>query len=136
MVVMAIGISAIVAGFSSGIVAVNRARLTSTAGALADQQMELYRQAVVRLAADGHAAPTAPTRAGRPDLLDAGRRVWTCASAPYPRGPPASLLRHPREPAGEARDDHGARRLDDRGDAPLHRELDLRLLDRLTTHST
>ena len=45
MVVMAIGISAIVAGFSSGILAVNRAKLTSTVGALADKQMELYRQA-------------------------------------------------------------------------------------------
>src|SRR4051812_27603728 len=44
MVVMAIGISAIVAGYSSGLLAVNRARLTSTAGTLADKQMEVYRQ--------------------------------------------------------------------------------------------
>jgi prepilin-type N-terminal cleavage/methylation domain-containing protein len=45
MVVMSIGIAAIVAGFSSGILAVNRARAASTAGALADTKMESYRQA-------------------------------------------------------------------------------------------
>jgi type II secretory pathway pseudopilin PulG len=45
MTVMSIGIAALVAGFSSGILAVNRARTTSTAGTLADEKMELYRQA-------------------------------------------------------------------------------------------
>ena len=64
MVVMAIGISAIVAGFSSGILAVDRARLASTAGALADKQMELYRQAaftsLIPAALNG-APETAPT---------------------------------------------------------------------------
>ncbi len=44
MVVMAIGISALVAGFSSGLVAINRGAKASTAGALADQQMEAYRR--------------------------------------------------------------------------------------------
>jgi prepilin-type N-terminal cleavage/methylation domain-containing protein len=43
MTVMAIGISAIVAGMSSGFVAVNRARDASTAAAVADKQMEAYR---------------------------------------------------------------------------------------------
>ena len=43
MTVMAIGISAIVAGFSSGIVALNNASRTGTAGTLADKQMEAYR---------------------------------------------------------------------------------------------
>jgi type II secretory pathway pseudopilin PulG len=43
MTVMAIGISAIVAGLSSGLVAVNRARDASTAAAVADKQMEAYR---------------------------------------------------------------------------------------------
>jgi prepilin-type N-terminal cleavage/methylation domain-containing protein len=43
MTVMAIGISAIVAAMSSGFVAVNRARDASTAGAVADKQMEAYR---------------------------------------------------------------------------------------------
>ena len=45
MTVMSIGIAALVAGFSSGVVSINRARLTSTAGSLADKQMELNRQA-------------------------------------------------------------------------------------------
>lgn len=44
MTVMAIGISAIVAGFSSGIFAIGRADQASTAAALADQQMEIFRQ--------------------------------------------------------------------------------------------
>jgi prepilin-type N-terminal cleavage/methylation domain-containing protein len=43
MTIMAIGISAIVAGFSSGVVALNRASRTGTAGTLADQQMEAFR---------------------------------------------------------------------------------------------
>jgi prepilin-type N-terminal cleavage/methylation domain-containing protein len=43
MTIMAVGISAIVAGFSSGIIALNRASHTSTAGTLADRQMEAYR---------------------------------------------------------------------------------------------
>jgi prepilin-type N-terminal cleavage/methylation domain-containing protein len=43
MTVMAIGISAIVAGLSSGLIAVNRARDASTAAAVADKQIEAYR---------------------------------------------------------------------------------------------
>jgi Tfp pilus assembly protein PilV len=43
MVMLNIGILAIVASFNSGIVTLNRAGRTSTAAALADQQMELYR---------------------------------------------------------------------------------------------
>jgi len=43
MVMLNIGILAIVAAFSSGMFALNRASKTSTASALADAQMELYR---------------------------------------------------------------------------------------------
>jgi Tfp pilus assembly protein PilV len=43
MVMLNIGILAIVAAFNSGAVALNRASRTSTAAALADQQIELYR---------------------------------------------------------------------------------------------
>jgi Tfp pilus assembly protein PilV len=43
MVMLNIGILAIVAAFNSGIVAVSRASKISTAAALADAQMELYR---------------------------------------------------------------------------------------------
>lgn len=44
MTLMAIGIAAIVAGFSSGIFALARTDKASTAAVLADQQMEIYRQ--------------------------------------------------------------------------------------------
>jgi len=43
MTVMAIGITAIVAGFSSGIIALSNASRAGTAGTLADKQMEAYR---------------------------------------------------------------------------------------------
>jgi type II secretory pathway pseudopilin PulG len=43
MVILNIGILAIVASFNSGIVTLNRASKISTASALADSQMELYR---------------------------------------------------------------------------------------------
>src|SRR5947207_3444492 len=43
MTVMVIGISAIVAGFSSSILALGRASHVATAGTLADKQMEAYR---------------------------------------------------------------------------------------------
>ena len=43
MLVMALGIMAIVAAFSSGMVALNNASRTGTAGTLADRQMEAYR---------------------------------------------------------------------------------------------
>jgi Tfp pilus assembly protein PilV len=43
MVILNIGILAIVAAFNSGIFALNRASRISTASALADSQMELYR---------------------------------------------------------------------------------------------
>jgi type II secretory pathway pseudopilin PulG len=44
MTVMVIGIFAVVAGFSSGLGAVNRASKTTVAGTIADQQMEAFRR--------------------------------------------------------------------------------------------
>jgi len=43
MVVMTVGIMALVAGFSSGMVALGTANRTSTAGVIADKRMEAYR---------------------------------------------------------------------------------------------
>ena len=43
MLVLAFGLMAILAGFSSGLVALDRASRTGTAGTLADKQMEHYR---------------------------------------------------------------------------------------------
>jgi prepilin-type N-terminal cleavage/methylation domain-containing protein len=88
MVVMSIGIAALVAGFSSSILSVNRARTASTAGTLADKQMELYRQAAFTSLPD----PTGPpieTTAGGPDGQTYWMQVkgeWTCAVGTYSAG--------------------------------------------------
>jgi prepilin-type N-terminal cleavage/methylation domain-containing protein len=58
MVVMTIGITAIVAGFSSGIFTVVRAAKDSSAGALADQQMEAIRGVNYSLVAVATPLPT------------------------------------------------------------------------------
>src|SRR5438034_10077477 len=55
MTVMVIAIMAIVAAFSSGMVALNRASRASTAGTMADTQMEGYRKVAYS------ALPTCPT---------------------------------------------------------------------------
>ena len=60
MLVMALGIMAIVAGFSSGMVALGNASRTGTAGTLADRQMEAYRA----LPYDEHRAPARPSHDG------------------------------------------------------------------------
>ena len=132
MVVMSIGIAALVAGFSSGILSINRARLASTAGSLADRQMELYRQATFTSLPIGLQSATTPAGPEGHTYWMQVNGEWTCAVGTYSR---RKLLRHPRKPSGQAPDHHRSRRLADR-EAPLHPERDLRLLDRLTTHST
>ena len=90
MVVTAIGVAALVAGFSSGIVSINHSRLTSTAGSLADQQMELYRQASFTSLPTTLQSPTTP--AG-PDGHTYWMQVdgsWTCAIGTFSAGPPPS----------------------------------------------
>ena len=114
MVIMSIGIAALVAGFSSGILSVNRARLASTAGALADKQMELYRQA---------AFTSLPTGLQRCDHARPARTVTRTGCRSTAPGPApsarirasraASCSRHAGEPSGQARDDQRARRLGD-----------------------
>jgi prepilin-type N-terminal cleavage/methylation domain-containing protein len=90
MVVMAIGISAIVAGYSSGLLGVNRARLASTAGALADKQMEVFRQGSFASVPTTLQAATTPTGSD-------GHTYWmqingspSCAVGTYSPGPPAT----------------------------------------------
>ena len=90
MFVLSVGIAALVAGFSSGVVSINRARVTSTAGTLADQQMELYRQAAFTSLPVGLQTPTTPTG---PDGHTYWMQVdgdWTCAIGTYSPGPPAT----------------------------------------------
>jgi prepilin-type N-terminal cleavage/methylation domain-containing protein len=90
MVVTSIGIAALVAGFSSGIVSINHSRLTSTAGSLADRQMELYRQASFTSLPTTTQPATTPTG---PDGHTYWMQVdgsWTCAVGTYSAGPPPS----------------------------------------------
>jgi prepilin-type N-terminal cleavage/methylation domain-containing protein len=90
MVIMSIGIAALVAGFSSGILSVNRARLASTAGALADQQMELYRQAAFTSLPTSSQIPTTPAGPDGHTYWMQVAGAWTCAVGTYSAGPPAS----------------------------------------------
>jgi prepilin-type N-terminal cleavage/methylation domain-containing protein len=90
MVIMSIGIAALVAGFSSGILSVNRARLASTAGALADKQMELYRQATFTSVPTSSQTPITPTGPDGHTYWMQVDGAWTCAVGTYSAGPPAS----------------------------------------------
>ena len=86
MAVMSIGIAALVAGFSSGVVSINRARVTSTAGTLADKQMELYRQASFASLPIGLQTPTTPTGPEGQTYWMQVDGAWTCAVGTYSAG--------------------------------------------------
>ena len=82
MVVMAIGVSAIVAGFSSGFLAINRARLASTTAALADRQMELYRQAPFTSLTPGALSGGTQTGSDGKTYWVGASISWTCVVGP------------------------------------------------------
>lgn len=91
MLVLSVGIMALVAGFSSGILAVNRARVSSTAGALADKEMEKYRNgSFASLPTTGAQTPTTPIGADGRQYWMQSNIVYTCAVGTYSAGPPAS----------------------------------------------
>ena len=90
MVVTSIGIAALVAGFSSSILSIRRAQVTSTAGSLADAQMEVYRQAAFTLLPVGLQAATTPTGPGGHTYWMQVNGAWTCAVGTYSAGPPAT----------------------------------------------
>ena len=136
MTIMSIGIAALVAGFSTGIVSINRANVTSTAGTLADKQMELYRQASFA----SLPSPTPQTRdhADRPGwshVLDAGQRCLDLRVGTIARGRLPAARHDPASRPVKLVTIDGARRLGV-GAGPLQRDHDLRLLDKLTTLST
>jgi type II secretory pathway pseudopilin PulG len=86
MTIMSIGIFALVAGFSSGFGAINRASKTTTAGTLADQQMEEFRRG---------AWESVVSIAGAPITGPDGRTYWiesdvdlTCPDEAAPTGTP------------------------------------------------
>jgi len=67
MTIMSVGIAALVAGFSTGIVSIQRANVTSTAGTLADRQMETFRQG---------SYATVQSKPGAPIDGPDGHRYW------------------------------------------------------------
>ena len=91
MMVLAVGILAVVAAFTSGTVALRRASALSTATAIADAQMERYR--AIRYAAIGfEAAELASANADPVYTQDApagGQVVVPCASPPPPSCDPS-----------------------------------------------
>jgi type II secretory pathway pseudopilin PulG len=82
MVVMSIGIAALVAGFSSGIVSINRAHVASTTAALADKQMEFYRQAAFTSLTPGALSGTAQTGSDGRTYWVGTSISWTCVVGP------------------------------------------------------
>jgi type II secretory pathway pseudopilin PulG len=82
MVVMALGVSAIVAGFSSGLLSVGRARQASTVGTLADQQMEIYRQAPFSSLTPGALSGAPQTGSDGRTYWVGATIAWTCVVGP------------------------------------------------------
>jgi len=91
LTVMAIGIMAIVAGFSSGILAEARASHIGTAGTLADKQMEAYRalkydqialkSSLVLVAPAPYAVPAGDAQTGSTDLTETLVTTSGCGAA-------------------------------------------------------
>jgi prepilin-type N-terminal cleavage/methylation domain-containing protein len=90
MVVMAIGTAAILAGFNSGILSVNRSRLASTAGAIADSKMEAYRFSSFASLPIGLQTPTTPPGPDGHTYWMQTDIEWSCAVGTYSAGPPPS----------------------------------------------
>jgi type II secretory pathway pseudopilin PulG len=82
MVVMALGISAIVAGFGSGLLSVGRAREASTVGTLADKQMEIYRQAPFTSLTPGALSGAPQTGSDGRTYWVGSTIAWTCVVGP------------------------------------------------------
>jgi prepilin-type N-terminal cleavage/methylation domain-containing protein len=100
MVVMSIGVAALVAGFSSGILSIRRAHLAATSAALADKQMELYRKATFTALTPGALSGGTQTGSDGRTYWVGATISWTCvvgpantttaAAAPTCTGTPAS----------------------------------------------
>jgi len=82
MVVMAIGISALVAGFSSGVFAVKRGAQTSIAGTLADKQMEVYRQQTFASLTPGVQSASTSSGSDGATYWTQATISWTCVVGP------------------------------------------------------
>jgi prepilin-type N-terminal cleavage/methylation domain-containing protein len=91
MVVLSLGIAALVAGFSSGILTVARSAKASTAGAVADRQMEAFRGLSYGSIAVGSTSTT--TTASNGATYRIGTDVTlTCIDNAAPSGSPPACL--------------------------------------------
>ncbi|MEP6812975.1 MAG: type II secretion system protein [Actinomycetota bacterium] len=91
MVVMSIGIAALVAGFSSGILTVGRAAKASTAGAVADRKMETFRGLSYGSIALGTTSTTTTASNGATYRIDTDVTL-TCIDNSAPSGSPPACL--------------------------------------------
>lgn len=82
MIVLALGISALVAGFSSGLLSVGRARQASTVGTLADRKMETYRQALFSSLTPGALSGASQTGSDGRTYWVGSTIAWTCIVGP------------------------------------------------------
>jgi prepilin-type N-terminal cleavage/methylation domain-containing protein len=79
IVVLALGVSALVAGLGSGLLSIQRGGQTSIAGTLADKQMENYRQlSWSAISATGLQAPTTATGSDNHTYWLQANIDWTC----------------------------------------------------------
>ena len=87
MVMLNVGILAIVAAFSSGALALQRASETSTASVLADKQLELYRAvtyASIALDTTSKAAADANSTYSSDTAWTTAQTTTTCSGSPLP----------------------------------------------------
>ena len=90
MLVMAFGIMALVAAFTSGILAIERGAKTSTAGTLADKQMEVYRQMSFAAIPVGVQGAQTTTGANAGNYWLQATISWSCPIGTLVSGPPPS----------------------------------------------
>lgn len=78
MTLMAVGIAALVAAFVAGILTLQRSGKTATAGALADQQMEVYRQGTFASIPLGVQTPVTPSPSNGGNYWLQATNSWSC----------------------------------------------------------
>jgi type II secretory pathway pseudopilin PulG len=98
MLVMAFGVMALVAAFTSGILALERGAKTSTAGALADKQMETYRQGTFASIPIGAQTPVTTSGSNGGSYWLQATISWTCPYGTLVAGPPPACSTASRAP--------------------------------------
>ena len=101
MTVTTVGIMALVAGFGSGIESIKRSSKTTTAGTLADRQMESMRKSAYSTLAS--VAPTTVQGADNRTYWIVTTVALTCPDESTPTGSPASCTISTPSPARQSR---------------------------------